>query len=85
MKKADVIVGKRYVMKVSNKLATVLITNVCQYGGWYGLNTKTNRDVRIRSAAKLRYTEEQYRALLEKVRLRRLQVPPEPPTDRKAS
>jgi hypothetical protein len=54
MKKAEISVGKTYVMKVSGKLVPVQVLNVCRFGGWYGINTVTKRDVRIHSAAKLR-------------------------------
>ena len=54
MKKADVVVGKTYVMKVSGKLVPVRLTREAPYGGWFGTNTVTNREVRIRTAAKLR-------------------------------
>lgn len=54
MKKSEVEVGKTYVMKVSGRLVPVRITNSCQFGGWYGLNTVTLREVRIRTAGKLR-------------------------------
>lgn len=54
MKKSEVEVGKTYTVKVSGKLQPVMLTSVSQYGGWYGINTATKRDVRIRSAAKLR-------------------------------
>lgn len=54
MKKAEVSVGKTYVMKVSGKLTRVRLDTVCQYGGWNGTNLQTERSVRIKSAAKLR-------------------------------
>lgn len=54
MKKAEIEVGKVYIMKVSGKLVPVRISSVCIYGGWNGVNTITKREVRIKSAAKLR-------------------------------
>ena len=54
MKKQDVQIGQTYTVKVSGKLAPVKIISESQYGGWEGLNTKTHKSVRIRSAAKLR-------------------------------
>jgi uncharacterized protein (DUF1330 family) len=54
MKKAEIEVGGRYIAKVSNKLATVKITNENRYGGWDAINVKTGRAVRIRSAQRLR-------------------------------
>ena len=54
MKKAQVIIGETYVAKVSGILAPVRIDSVCSYGGWNGINAKTNRQVRIKSAQRLR-------------------------------
>jgi len=54
MLKKDVVIGATYVVKVSEKLAPVRITEACSYGGWVGINTATGREVRIRSAQKLR-------------------------------
>jgi hypothetical protein len=55
MLKAQVEVGKVYVMKVSGGLTRVRLDSISQYGGWNGTNLKTGREVRIRTAAKLRY------------------------------
>jgi hypothetical protein len=54
VKKAEVQIGKVYVAKVSNKLTKVRLDLECQYGGWLATNLATQRQVRIRSAAKLR-------------------------------
>jgi len=54
VKKNEVRVGETYTVKVSGQLAAVRITGPCVHGGWYGTNTKTNREVRIRTAARLR-------------------------------
>lgn len=54
MKKADVTVGKTYIVKVSGKLARVQLTNTCRQGGWMGINLDTNREVRIKTGGKLR-------------------------------
>jgi len=54
MKKSEVRIGETYTVKVSGQLAPVRVTCACPYGGWTGVNTKTNREVRIRTAAKLR-------------------------------
>jgi hypothetical protein len=54
MKKAAVEVGLTYVVKVSGRLAPVKIESVSEYGGWVGRNTRTGREIRIRSAQKLR-------------------------------
>lgn len=54
MKKADVKIGGKYIVKVSDKLTTVQITGSNRYGGWDGVNVKTGRNVRIRTGARLR-------------------------------
>ncbi len=54
MKKREVRVGQTYTVKVSNQLVPVRVTAESPYGGWVGMNTKTNREVRIRTAARLR-------------------------------
>lgn len=58
MKKDEVKVGKTYAMSVSGKVVPVRIVEEKWTGdkhtGWLGMNTKTNRPVRIKSAAKLR-------------------------------
>ena len=54
MKKADIQVGLTYIAKVSGVLATVRITGESPYGGWRGTNLATGREIRIRSAARLR-------------------------------
>jgi hypothetical protein len=54
VKKADVKIGKTYVVKVSGKLQPVRITRESPYGGWVGRNEKTGREVRIRGAGRLR-------------------------------
>ena len=55
MKKADVKINGLYAAKVSGKLVAVEIVCESPYGGWDAINTETNRDVRIRSAARLRF------------------------------
>ena len=54
MKKAEVQIGNTYIAKVSGVLAKVRITGESPYGGWNGRNLATGREVRIRSAARLR-------------------------------
>ncbi len=58
MRKDDVRVGATYTAKISDKVVPVRITQEKWTGdkhtGWIGLNTLTNRPVRIKSAAKLR-------------------------------
>lgn len=54
MKKREVQIGGRYVAKVSDQLVIVRIKGESIYGGWAAVNEKTGKDVRIKSAAKLR-------------------------------
>ena len=54
MKKADVELNRLYLVKVSGKLVRVHLTGPCIYGGWMGTNLSTKREIRIRSAARLR-------------------------------
>lgn len=54
MKKSDVEVGKVYVVKVSGKLSPVRLDYESPYGGWVGTNLNTGRDVRVKTAARLR-------------------------------
>lgn len=54
MKKSEVEIGATYIAKVSGKLAKVRIVSESRFGGWDAINTKTQRDVRIRGAARLR-------------------------------
>jgi len=55
MKKAEVKIGATYAVKVSERLVPVTITGVSVYGGWYGRNERTGREVRIRGAQRLRF------------------------------
>jgi hypothetical protein len=54
MKKEDVHIGGRYTAKVTNKLVTVEILSESRFGGWDAKNLATGKQVRIKSAAKLR-------------------------------
>ena len=72
MKKVDVSIGKIYVVKVSGKLVPVRLAREASYGGWFGVNMATAREVRIRSAAKLR------RELSEMAAAARLSTAPPP-------
>jgi hypothetical protein len=54
MLKKDVQLGETYLVKVSGKLAHVKLISESPYGGWVGKNAKTNREVRVRSAQRLR-------------------------------
>jgi hypothetical protein len=55
MKGKDVKIGAIYAVKVSGRLCRVRVNAVSPYGGWEARNLDTNRPVRIRSAARLRY------------------------------
>lgn len=54
MKKKDVEIGGLYWAKISNKLCRVEIVAPSTLGGWLAINTETGRNIRIKSAAKLR-------------------------------
>ena len=54
MQKHNVTIGTTYSVKVSGTLAKVRLTRECNYGGWYGTNLATGREIRIRTAARLR-------------------------------
>lgn len=54
MKKSQIRLGGIYVAKVSGKLTTVRLDSESRYGGWSATNTVSGREVRIKSAAKLR-------------------------------
>ena len=54
MQKHNVKVGSTYIVKVSGTLAKVRITREHPRGGWYGTNLATGREIRIRTAARLR-------------------------------
>ena len=54
MKKNEVQLGGTYKAKVSGNLVSVKITHENPHGGWSGLNLKTGKTVRIKSAQRLR-------------------------------
>ena len=54
MQKHNVKVGATYIVKVSGTLAKVRLTREHARGGWYGTNLATGREIRIRTAARLR-------------------------------
>ena len=54
MQKQDVHIGTIYIVKVSGTLARVRLTREHPRGGWYGSNLATGREIRIRTAARLR-------------------------------
>jgi hypothetical protein len=54
MKKSEITIGGVYVAKVSGKLVPVRIVRANPYGGWEAINTATGREVRVKTAARLR-------------------------------
>jgi hypothetical protein len=54
MKKRDVVLGHVYAVKVSGCIQPVRVVSESPYAGWMGKNENTGREIRIRSAAKLR-------------------------------
>jgi hypothetical protein len=54
MQKLNVKIGTTYIVKVSGTLAKVRLTREHDRGGWYGTNLATGREIRIRTAARLR-------------------------------
>lgn len=53
MKKRDVEIGKVYWAKVSGKVVKVRVVSESIYGGWDAVSLKTDRNVRIKTAARL--------------------------------
>jgi hypothetical protein len=54
MQKHNVQIGTTYIVKVSGTLAKVRLTGEHPRGGWYGTNLATGREIRVRTAARLR-------------------------------
>jgi hypothetical protein len=54
MKQRDVVLGQVYAVKVSGRIQPVRLIAESPYGGWVGRNEQTGREIRIRSAARLR-------------------------------
>jgi hypothetical protein len=54
MKKNEVQIGQTYMVLVSGKVQKVRLDAESPHGGWTGTNLATKRQVRIRTAAKLR-------------------------------
>ncbi len=55
MKKAQIEIGKVYTAKVSGVVTRVRIDRLSVFGGWEATNMATGRQVRIKTAARLRY------------------------------
>ena len=62
MKKAEVKVGETYAVKVSGNVVPVVIDEEHPQGGWVGTNQETNRQVRVKSAQRLRCPWDAYLA-----------------------
>ncbi len=60
MQKSDIIIGHTYAAKVSSQLTRVRITGESRHGGWDAVNLATGRNVRIKSAARLRWMVPRY-------------------------
>jgi len=54
MKKSQIKVGGTYTAKVSGFVVPVRIESESPHGGWIGTNILTHREVRIKTAARLR-------------------------------
>jgi hypothetical protein len=54
MKRRNVVLGQVYAVKVSGRIQPVRLIGDSPSGGWVGRNEHTGREIRIRSAAKLR-------------------------------
>lgn len=54
MRKQNVETGATYQVKVSGRLVPVHLTREHPRGGWLGINLVTRREIRIRTAARLR-------------------------------
>lgn len=56
MKRSEVEIGGVYLAKVSGRVVYVRILRPSQHGGWVAVSTATGREVRIKTAARLRGT-----------------------------
>ena len=54
MKKDDVMLGGEYAVKVNGQIVCVVVEDEHPAGGWVGTNQKTGKQVRIKSAQRLR-------------------------------
>ena len=54
MLRKHVKIGERYVAKVSGKLVVIRIDCLHSRGGWMATNENTDREVRVRTAGRLR-------------------------------
>lgn len=70
MLKKQIEIGKTYAAKVSGQLVAVRIEHESPYGGWDGLNIQTGREVRIKSAQRLRFAVERVSGRWQRIRPR---------------
>ncbi len=54
VKKQQIVVGQTYLCKVGRQVTEVRVTGESRFGGWDAVNVKTGRNVRIKSAQRLR-------------------------------
>lgn len=54
MKKSNVKVGSIYAVKLSGSVVPVRLDRESPHGGWLGVNMKTRKEVRVKSAQRLR-------------------------------
>ena len=67
MRKADVVLGEVYAVKVSGRIIPVRIRCTSSFGGWYCTNVITgNRTLLIKTAARLRYVWTDQKAMEDK-------------------
>jgi hypothetical protein len=55
MKSAEILLGHFYAVKVSGQVQPVRITDRHFNGGFVGVSVRTNRQIRIRGAGRIRY------------------------------
>ncbi|HSW65435.1 MAG TPA: hypothetical protein VLH56_19320 [Dissulfurispiraceae bacterium] len=67
MQAKQVKLGSVYAVKVSGQVVPVRLVDESPYGGWNGISLLTDRPVRIKTAAKLRYVlaDHQIQAILD--------------------
>jgi len=63
MKKDEIEVGQAYTAKLSGNLTTVVVEAASPHGGWDAINTRTGKQVRVKSAQRLRRKTTQPRFL----------------------
>jgi hypothetical protein len=59
MQKKDIIIGGKYLAKVSGKIVIVKVISESRLGGYNVINLTTGRSIRVRTGARLRPYEPQ--------------------------